>query len=587
MKVDPRFARAAAVAEDTLTAICAVHSPPPPAPPPTYRTGTKVESHAPQEPRERPTRPYPASAAPVPPSPPTSTVPIHTGFATRIKITSQRVLLRDYQHRTLDSIYEAICSGHRGIVCSLPTGAGKTVLIAHWIAEQRAKGMRGVFLVKNTALIEQAADKLNALGVEFGYLAGGYARSNRPFQIGTIQAAERRGIWRPDFAVIDEAHNGQFHDAARELISAGTLVVGLTATPGGLGHTYSKLLLGARYSELIAAGSIVPARVYAPHIPTLRGCRIAKGEITEASAMDVMGGRVLAEMVRHWRAITPGRRTVIFAVRVDHAKEIAAQFRDAGIPAAAISSDTCKTERTVLYKALASGELLVLANVGIIGEGWDCPALEVIGLARPTASFNLLCQQVGRGARPCRETAKTHFTVLDYAGCYLMHGNPMADTAWDLNEATNFRRTQTLTSAAAIRICASCLFVYAPGSPACPSCGAAPKGKAVRYVRGELQEIDPAEQAIKPDAVRAIHDATARRRWLYGVGRFRPEVRKFGTIHGWVNHHLNAFTVEAIKEHTSWEDYKTRLLAKSSSDARQSKSQPQTPLPFTASSSRK
>ena len=101
-----------------------------------------------------------------------------------------------------------------------------------------------------------------------------------------------------------------------------------------------------------------------------------------------------------WQARAADRSTVVFAVDVQHACDLAEAFTEAGARAEAIHGQTPDTERKHLLDGLESGRIDVLANCALLTEGWDCPPISCIVMARPTQSRALYAQCIGRGLRP-------------------------------------------------------------------------------------------------------------------------------------------------------------------------------------------
>ena len=107
---------------------------------------------------------------------------------------------------------------------------------------------------------------------------------------------------------------------------------------------------------------------------------------------------------------------------------MAEKFKEAGIVSAAIDSETPKEKRDELVGQFRRGKIQVLFNVNIFSEGFDCPDVEVIQLARPTKSLSMYLQQVGRGLRPAE--GKERLLILDNVGLYNKFGFPSARRKW-------------------------------------------------------------------------------------------------------------------------------------------------------------
>ena len=127
----------------------------------------------------------------------------------------------------------------------------------------------------------------------------------------------------------------------------------------------------------------------------------------------------MVSMVQAWKANASSRRTIAFAVDVDHAKQLAATFNAGNVKADVIFGDMPTEERHKRLMDFQSGKLSVLVNCQILVEGFDdialhdAPPLSCIMLARPTLSQSLYIQQIGRGLRPSPD--KNSCLVLDFA----------------------------------------------------------------------------------------------------------------------------------------------------------------------------
>jgi hypothetical protein len=109
------------------------------------------------------------------------------------------------------------------------------------------------------------------------------------------------------------------------------------------------------------------------------------------------------------------------------------RFVDAGVAAEHLDGETPGPQRDAILRRLAAGATRVLCNVGVLTEGWDCPAAEVCVLARPTLSAGLYLQMVGRVMRPSPATGKTVARIHDHAGCIIEHGAPDVDRDYALD----------------------------------------------------------------------------------------------------------------------------------------------------------
>lgn len=117
-------------------------------------------------------------------------------------------------------------------------------------------------------------------------------------------------------------------------------------------------------------------------------------------------------IVETYKDHVPGRKAVAFCVNVRHGEDLAERFREEGVPARSVSGRMSKTDRKVCLDAFARGEVRVLCACDLLNEGWDCPDVEVLLMARPTLSKVIYLQQLGRGTR--KAPGKECLIVFDF-----------------------------------------------------------------------------------------------------------------------------------------------------------------------------
>lgn len=253
-------------------------------------------------------------------------------------------------------------------------------------------------------------------GIAHGILqAENTTRIHEQVLVASIDTVHVRGL--PDdvgLLIIDECHCVAGSEKYRKLLAKynAVPVVGLTATPfaSGMarhypdigGALFEDLIVGAIIADLITDGYLVDCDIYAPSEPNLRNVRSSKGidglldfnqsDLEEAADKPELIGDILA----HWHKLAAGKQTVVFATSIAHSKHIVEQFQASGVAAEHIDYYADDDKRTAILERFACRETMVLSNVGLLAEGWDCPATEVMILARPTRSLIRFIQMVGR-----------------------------------------------------------------------------------------------------------------------------------------------------------------------------------------------
>ena len=258
---------------------------------------------------------------------------------------------------------------------------------------------------------------------------------------------------KPGLIVIDEAHHALAETYA-EVMNAYPKAkkLGLTATPyrlNGKGFTdlFDTLLCSWSMERFIAEGrlslydyySIKPDSAAQLQIDSLQK-RGADGDYQQKELNEVMDVKPsLKRLCLTIKEYVPGKKGIVYAISIQHAEHIAEFYRENGIKAVAISSKTPLAERQELIERFKASSLLsslnstsdeieVLVSVDLFSEGFDCPDVEFIQLARPTLSLAKYMQMVGRGLRVA--AGKDYCVILDNVGLYKRFGLPSVDRDW-------------------------------------------------------------------------------------------------------------------------------------------------------------
>jgi superfamily II DNA or RNA helicase len=408
--------------------------------------------------------------------------------------------LRSYQDRAIDDLRSAYQSGAHAPLLVLPTGGGKTCIIAAISANAAARGRHVLILVHRRELIHQTSSKLAWVGLDHGIIAAGIPPSDHAVQIASVQTLARRLSrldWQPTLIIIDEAHHstaGQWRRILDHWLDAYRL--GVTATPcrlsgEGLRPVFDCMVLGPSVADLIFTGYLSPARIYAPPVVAdLQGIRSRGGDYANDQAAAAMDRpTVTGDAISHYQRLAAGQQVIAFCCNVNHAVSVCDAFKTAGIGAELLLGNTPDREQVVAD--FAAHRIRVLVTVDVVSEGFDVPAASCAILLRPTQSLGLYLQQVGRVLRPA--PGKEHAVILDHVGNVNRHGFPDDHRDWSLDD--RMRRTKG-TPAPSVRTCPECFAAFKP-QPQCPVCGAqcVPiKSRVIRELAGELQEMKRAQQ---------------------------------------------------------------------------------------------
>ena len=247
----------------------------------------------------------------------------------------------------------------------------------------------------------------------------------------------------PGMIVIDEAHHAlakTYKEMWERFPNAKFL--GLTATPcrlNGKGFTdlFDVLVQSWSVPEFISKGrlatydfvSIKSDGVTQGLIDSLQK-RGADGDY-QNKEMDMLLNKKpsIERLYRSLEEFGKDRKGIVYAINISHAQKITKLYQENGVKAIAIDSKTPATERQQDIEAFKKGDIQVLVNVDIFSEGFDCPDVEFVQLARPTLSLAKYLQMVGRGLRVAK--GKKNCVIIDNVGLYRVFGLPSQVWNWN------------------------------------------------------------------------------------------------------------------------------------------------------------
>lgn len=407
--------------------------------------------------------------------------------------------LRPYQTDLIDRARERLRMGDRSVLIVAPTGAGKTALAAFLLGTSASRGKRSWFMVHRRELVTQSSRTFEKVGIPHGIISSGFTQDNlQPVQIASVQTLARRldSTPAPDMIVWDECHHIASESWATIFSRFPDVVhIGLTATPcrldgRGLGDWFSSMVEGPTTAWLIENGFLAPYRLFAPSTPDMTGAKSRAGDWATNDVVDAMDKpSITGDAIQHYKRLCDGARAIVFAANIEHSQHVADQFSAAGYPAAHLDGKTDRAVRDQMLAQFSLGNIRVISNVDLFGEGFDVPAIEAAILLRPTQSTGLYLQQVGRALRTSE--GKERAIILDHAGNALRHGLPDEIRDWNLDAKPKTKRERD-SDIPPLKQCDSCYAVHPP-APTCPVCGHEYEVKAreITQVEGELVELSP------------------------------------------------------------------------------------------------
>ncbi len=322
-----------------------------------------------------------------------------------------------------------------------PTGTGKTVVAAldyRRLAQQReALGKRPslLFVAHRRELLEQSLRTFREVLADGSFgelLVGGDRPRDWRHVFASIQSLTAAGIEelapdRFDVVVVDEFHHAEAATYRRLLDHLEPAVLlGLTATPERTDGLDVTRWFGGRTAFEMRLWDALDQRLLAPFhyfgvaddtdLSTLtwrRGGYVTRELSNLLTGDDARVTRILAA-VRRIVDDPAAMRALGFCVSVEHARFMAARFRDAGFVARAVTGETPSDEREAALRDLQRGDVQVLFTVDLFNEGVDVPEIDTVLFLRPTESATVFLQQLGRGLRKARD--KAVLTVIDLVG---------------------------------------------------------------------------------------------------------------------------------------------------------------------------
>lgn len=361
--------------------------------------------------------------------------------------------LRPYQIEAKEKIYKMWIQ-KRSVMFQMPTGTGKTRLFVSIIRDLFDWGASKKIVVKVLVLAHriELIDQIDEhIGLKYNLAHGLIVSKSREqkmysVQIGSVPTLTRRlSNWTDkefDIIIIDEAHHVKA-DSYRRILKEfpKAKVLGVTATPYRMNHAsfhpeFDDLITSQPVLNFIRQGylcdydyySIRPNSRIQSDIDSITQFAL-DGDYLDIAMLDVMDkDEIRAGIVDAYFRYARGKKGIVYTINRDHNIHVCSKFAERGINAVAIDSKTPPDERKQMVDDFKRGKIDIICNVNIFSEGFDCPDVEFIQLARPTKSLSMYLQQVGRGLRPA--DGKEKLIIIDCVGLYNRFGFPSAKRKW-------------------------------------------------------------------------------------------------------------------------------------------------------------
>lgn len=338
----------------------------------------------------------------------------------------------------------------------MPTGTGKTRLFTSIIRDislqSKLKNKRNHVLIiaHRTELIEQISDSLNKYGIIHGIIAGTFKEKRNyslPIQVASIQTITNHNnihiaeIFNPNYIIIDEAHHSLAHSYKKLWkLFPSAKKLGVTATPwrmdgAGFIDIFDKFISSMSIKDFIRLGWLAPYSYYSVPIKSHIVSAIdgitkygIDGDFSTAELEKIMSLQsIRAQLFDSYNSLAKGKKGIIYSISRYHSKLICEQYSANGVQIAEIDGTTPSDVRSRIVREFKEGKIDIIVNVDIFSEGFDCPDIEFIQLARPTKSLVKFIQQIGRGLR---KNGNKQCIILDNVGLYTRFGLPDDDRDW-------------------------------------------------------------------------------------------------------------------------------------------------------------
>ena len=411
------------------------------------------------------------------------------------------MILRDYQQ----SIYNQIMESQQDAVFQLETGGGKTPIIA------KLNDKPTINIAHRNMLIEQISQTLTNVGIYHKIIGNsqiekrcqlyqrnhGIKHRDSGVYVGTIQsiiARHKAGRLNIDTnlpyqIIIDECHhvaNGNMWAKLGEIFPNARFI-GATATPCRLdgqglhkdcGGLFDELVQAEQLKDngtlwLIANGYLADYEAYCPPdvdmsmLSAYADVKKLSAEFTpkelEKWADAKISLAVIGDIIKQYQKLASDKTSIVFCPTIKVADQLSQAFKKYGLVSTYIASTLSFVENMRRVDAFRRGEVQILCNVEMATEGFDLPSAECLIILRPTASFVLHKQMIGRVMRPKTDNKKA--IIIDHVGNIIKHGLPDDKVEWTLHGTPNNKTEATAP-------CSLCDFVHNVYLKKCPNCGA-------------------------------------------------------------------------------------------------------------------
>jgi len=402
---------------------------------------------------------------------------------------------RYYQTAANDAAWQFLAEKPGNPLIVLPTGAGKSLVIAMLARQALEFGGRVVVLAHRKELLQQNAEKIRVLlpGVDVGIFSAGLKSRDTQQSVlcAGIQSVYRKAseIGPRHLVIVDEAHLVSSDDETMYgsfindvvALNPRSRVVGLTATPFRTGEgpicgpdkLFRRICYEAQTGKLIAEGFLCPiTNKAAESSVSTDSLAIRGGEFIEGDVQRLFNteSTVKAACQEIWSKCDGRHSILIFSSGVAHAEEIANELSAlTGESVGVVTGETLPIERAETLRRFRGGELRWLVNCDVLTTGFDAPCIDAIAVLRATMSPGLFAQMVGRGLR--KHESKENTVILDFGENIKRHGSLDDPNYGRASVEASAKQRAAAEANGRGKPCPACGMDSPSKAPACIECG--------------------------------------------------------------------------------------------------------------------
>lgn len=434
--------------------------------------------------------------------------------------------LHPYQTKLVNDARKELVAGNKSCLLVSPAGSGKSVVIAEIARLTTLKGGRVMFMVHRQELINQIMESFKANSVDLNLCT-----------VMTVGKIRNRldSLPVPNLIITDETHHSlakTYRDIYEHYANVPRL--GFSATPWrlngkGLGDVYDAMIEGPDVQWLIDNHYLAPFDYYSVNlIDESKLSKSSTGDYSNKSIDEAVGHTIYGDVIKTYRDKVDGQQAIVYAHSIAFSKQIAQQFRDAGINAAHCDSKTPQRERDKIMTDFKKGTLKVLSNCDLISEGYNVPDCSCVIMLRPTESLVLFIQQ---SMRCMRFKPGKQATIIDHVANYTRFGLPNTPHKWTLKDREKKKKSTNTAVETPIKQCAFCFAVIPAQLKSCPLCG-----HEVEIVQTEIKVDETAhiEKIESNFRIQTDYIVTKKPQELNSYDELKAYAKAKGYKQGWI-----------------------------------------------------